>query len=107
MLTPFFVKVTCPFTTHNQVVKLVGSTAQLGNWNPILGLTLYTTNEEFPVWKGNLLLDVQGQTLVEYKYVIVSLDAPGDYVWENFTGNRRLAFAGKQSVTVQDRFDEV
>lgn len=60
MLTPFFAKVTCPFTTHNQVVKLVGSTAQLGNWNPILGLTLYTTNEEFPVWKGNLLLDVQG-----------------------------------------------
>ena len=39
------------------MLKLVGSTAQLGGWQPANGLTLYTNEKEFPIWQAGILLD--------------------------------------------------
>ncbi len=56
-MIPVVFKVTCPNTTPGQVLKLVGSTPQLGSWNPQIGLTFFTSPAEFPVWKAGILLD--------------------------------------------------
>ena len=93
-MIPVVFKVTCPNTTPGQVLKLVGSTAQLGSWNPQTGLTFFTTLAEFPVWKAGILIDpaqiTNLQSTIEYKYVLVNLNQPGDYIWETFAGNRKL-----------------
>ena len=57
-MIPVVFKVTCANTTPGQVLKLVGSTAQLGSWNPLTGLTFFTSPQDFPVWKAGILLDV-------------------------------------------------
>jgi hypothetical protein len=58
------------------VLKLVGSTAQLGGWQPANGLTLYTNEKEFPIWQAGILLD-PGFDEFEYKYVLTFTEANG------------------------------
>jgi hypothetical protein len=51
-------QVTCSTTKLGQVVKLTGNTPQLGNWNAQNGLTMYTNEVEFPVWRVGALIDM-------------------------------------------------
>lgn len=76
-MIPIVFKVTCPNTNTGQILKLVGSTSQLGNWNPHAGLTLVTNSAEFPVWRAGILMSPPADSgIVEYKYVLVNMQDP-------------------------------
>ncbi|KAK7752320.1 hypothetical protein SLS62_005656 [Diatrype stigma] len=67
-------------TTYGQTVKIVGSVAALGSWDPARGVALsasaYTAAN--PVWRGTVTLPAGAA--VEYKYIVVETD--GSVVWE-------------------------
>ena len=58
------------------MLKLVGSTPQLGGWQPANGLTLYTNEKEFPIRQGGILLDPNFDEF-EFKYVLTFTEANG------------------------------
>jgi hypothetical protein len=95
-MIPVKFQVHCSKTKPGQILKLVGSTAQLGNWNPQAGLTFFTSAQDFPNWRAGILFDLCGLidsypgALFEYKYVLVNINDPSDCVWENIVGNRKL-----------------
>ena len=39
------------------MVKVTGSGPELGNWNPSNALTLYTSKNEFPIWRAGIFID--------------------------------------------------
>ncbi|KAG8625602.1 hypothetical protein KVT40_006003 [Elsinoe batatas] len=67
-------------TVYGQNIRLVGSTAQLGSWNPANGIALsasgYTTSN--PIWSGTI--NVTGGAGFQYKFVRVNTD--GTFTWE-------------------------
>ena len=94
MLVNFEVRVE---TVYGDTVVVVGSTPQLGSWNPERGVRMYTDELSYPVWRANQWLECEGNTPLEYKCVIMR--ASGSVEWEVFTGNRRLFFAGDEVCT--------
>ncbi|MFC8720307.1 carbohydrate-binding module family 20 domain-containing protein, partial [Kitasatospora sp. NPDC057198] len=64
-------------TVTGQNVYLVGSIAQLGNWNPNAAVAL--SPAAYPVWSGSLQLPAN--TAFEYKYIVK--DASGNVTWES------------------------
>ena len=83
-----------------EVVKVTGAGPELGAWNPANALTLYTTKEEFPVWRGGIFVDRDRQPdsqNLEYKYIILPHHQekrefkPENALWENFEGNRTVS----------------
>ncbi|PNS21068.1 Alpha-amylase A type-1/2 [Sphaceloma murrayae] len=75
--TTFRVRIT---TSFGQNIRLVGSTSQLGSWNPANGVALsassYTAAN--PVWTGTV--SVVAGTTFQYKFVRVESD--GSFTWE-------------------------
>ncbi|KAH7040448.1 glycoside hydrolase family 15 protein [Microdochium trichocladiopsis] len=67
-------------TTFGQTVKIVGSSANLGSWDPTKAVALsanqYTSSN--PIWSGTLNLSA-GQSF-QYKYIVVNTD--GTVTWE-------------------------
>lgn len=67
-------------TSYGQTVKIVGSLAALGGWDPARAVALsaasYTAAN--PVWRGTVTLPAGAA--VEYKYIVVETD--GSVVWE-------------------------
>ena len=64
----------CDHTRLGETVKVTGSGPELGNWNPANALTLYSSKEEFPIWRGGIFIDAHRQPdpdVLEYKYIIV------------------------------------
>ncbi|GLU46125.1 carbohydrate-binding module family 20 domain-containing protein [Nocardiopsis ansamitocini] len=68
-------------TWHGQEVYVVGSVAQLGNWDP--GKAVKLSSADYPLWKGTVSLP--GGTSFTYKYVKKNPD--GTVEWEQ-RGNR-------------------
>lgn len=65
----------CSHTRIGEIVKVTGSGPELGNWNIDNALTLYSSKDEFPIWKGGIFIDPERQPNpdnFEYKYIIVS-----------------------------------
>jgi len=97
--------VQCRDTKLGEIVKVAGSCADLGNWNPGGGLVLTTSPSEFPHWKGHVLVDPAGQqqNLLEYKYLISSQDEQSRR-WEPIPNNRAVSLANNKEVYIQDVF---
>lgn len=93
--------VSCACTRMGQQVRIVGSCAALGAWDPLAGLPLYTSAAEFPIWRGRCAVTLEAEAAVEYKYVICDSEC-NSVQWEEM-GNRRLhvasaaALAGSRS----------
>ncbi|KAI0905526.1 alpha-amylase [Ustulina deusta] len=68
-------------TTFGETIKIVGSVAELGSWNPedavALDASQYTSAN--PLWRATV--DVAPGTAVEYKYIRVAGD--GAVAWES------------------------
>ena len=65
----------CTETKLGEAVRVTGSCAELGNWDPTKGMLLQTSTNDFPWWKGQTHIDqakMVKQNLLEYKYVIVN-----------------------------------
>ncbi|CAD8133524.1 unnamed protein product [Paramecium pentaurelia] len=83
-------------TEFSQMVRIVGNTPQLGNWNPQQGFKLITNNEMYPIWYSDYALEVELNQLVEFKIIITD---GCNSLWE-FGENRFLQIQGQKLVVV-------
>lgn len=99
------IRVRCPETSPDELVKITGSLPQLGSWRPAHALTLCTTATDFPVWKGALIVEQSDLSEFQYKYIIVpkNKEASGHRKprWESFAHNRSVQVTG-YAVTLLD-----
>lgn len=65
--------VACADTRLGMHVRVVGSSAVLGNWNPKRGIPLSTGPTDFPMWLSPVSHLIQDD-VIEYKYVICDHD---------------------------------
>jgi len=77
-------KVVCTDTKPSDRLIVVGSTPELGSWDPERGVTLSTVPSSYPTWFGRTLLG--GEAEGKWKLVIKHQD--GSSTWE--TGGDRL-----------------
>lgn len=80
-------------TLHGNHIRVVGSIAALGDWDPTCGLTLSTDASSYPKWSGSMALSSQAPAsdAIEYKFVDVSED--GSTAWE-MRSNREVRAYG-------------
>ncbi|CAD8063231.1 unnamed protein product [Paramecium primaurelia] len=83
-------------TEFSQMVRIVGNSSQLGNWNPQQGFKLITNNEMYPIWYSDFALEVELNQLVEFKLIIT--DGFNSF-WE-CGENRYLQIQGQKMVVV-------
>ena len=72
-----YFQVLCPFVRSEQSVYIVGSTSELGNWDPEAGIKL--SDGKFPFWTTSFVAK-KDIFPFEYKYVIKNAD--GSFTWE-------------------------
>mmetsp|Transcript_30352 Transcript_30352/g.86848 ORF Transcript_30352/g.86848 Transcript_30352/m.86848 type:complete len:929 (-) Transcript_30352:247-3033(-) len=72
-------------------VRIVGSCAALGDWQPSSGLLLGATPASLPVWRAEVDFGPSAGEL-EFKCVLVKAD--GSAEWESIEGNRTLSIGG-------------
>ncbi|CAD8080258.1 unnamed protein product [Paramecium sonneborni] len=73
-----YFKVRCE-THSQQELRIVGDVPALGMWNPFNSLSLHTNNEIYPFWVGQFYEDLEQNTLIQFKAVIIECD---EIVWE-------------------------
>jgi len=74
-------------TEFGSEVRVVGSSTELGLWNPGHGIPLTTATESYPYWRGTVWVPFS-HTGWEYKFVVVKFD--NSVEWEH-GANRILA----------------
>ena len=88
-------------TVFGEVVYIVGSTPQLGAWNPKRGIRMTTNEDTYPIWRCEpLLLNEGGEGSCEYKFVVVSSN--DEVRWEPLPNNRRLLLGGDEVQVIAD-----
>ena len=88
-------RVYCTQTKPGETVKVTGSGPELGNWDPKNALSLYTNEDEFPIWRAGIFIDRERQpdiNKMHYKYIIDSKEKDEVY-WENFSGDRNITLS--------------
>lgn len=85
-------------TQTGESIGLVGSAAELGEWDATKCIRLQTTADRYPLWWTDTDIDLQPALSsipqgIEYKYV--RLGAKGSIAWEPFSANRWIAIAPK------------
>jgi len=71
-------------TVPGQNIRVVGSTPELGSWDPKKALPLDTQAKDYPKWSGSVRISadtLQAASLVEYKFVKV--DGRDNAQWED------------------------
>jgi len=87
-------------TTFGDTVVIVGETPQLGGWEPERGITMSTSEENYPIWRVEpLLLSEHNNGDVEFKFVVLGADG---HRWEPLPHNRRLALGGEEVQVIAD-----
>eukprot|EP00928_Gymnodinium_smaydae_P090044 TRINITY_DN7389_c0_g1_i6.p1 TRINITY_DN7389_c0_g1~~TRINITY_DN7389_c0_g1_i6.p1 ORF type:complete len:807 (-),score=141.50 TRINITY_DN7389_c0_g1_i6:123-2543(-) len=71
-------------TLYGDMIKIVGSSPQLGSWDVQLAPSL--SGDAHPLWR--LAVDVGDDPVVEFKFILVAKD--GSVTWESLPENRRL-----------------
>ncbi|KAJ6547108.1 glycoside hydrolase superfamily [Mycena capillaripes] len=84
-------------TSGGEVMKLVGSINQLGNWAPSSAIPLSNNNS---VWSATLVLPAG--TAIQYKFIRVS--ASGSVVWESDPNRSYTTLSKGSSVTLSSTF---
>ncbi|CAD8161425.1 unnamed protein product [Paramecium pentaurelia] len=109
-----YFKVRCE-THSSQELRIVGDIPALGMWNPFNSLILHTNNEIYPFWVGQIYEDLEQNTLIQFKAVIIECD---EIIWEQ-SENRAIqiryqsqsvlfSFSGTftQMVKIQSYYDQ-
>ena len=86
-----------PQILPSQGVAIIGNCEALGNWDPTKKLPM--TDADFPVWRA--AIDVEGQDIVEYKYVIYDLQS-GAVIDTEWGENRQIWGIDKTMVIFQN-----
>jgi len=74
-----------PQILPTQGVGIIGNCEELGNWQPEKKLPM--SDAEFPIWRADI--QVKGQNIVEYKYVVYDLET-GAVVDTEWGENRQI-----------------
>jgi len=81
-------------TRMGETLRVVGNSAELGDWDPASGLALTTNPEMYPEWRATVYLRApfsrKGLMDVEYKYVRDRRCVDGVCSWEEMPWNRRF-----------------
>lgn len=80
-------------TRWGDTVVLVGSAAQLGDWDPARGLPLVTDAASYPLWRLPAAQSLAVGEVCEFKFVIMRAahdGQPCSVEWEELQDNRRL-----------------
>mmetsp|Transcript_69693 Transcript_69693/g.130060 ORF Transcript_69693/g.130060 Transcript_69693/m.130060 type:complete len:426 (-) Transcript_69693:149-1426(-) len=80
-------QVHCPWTSLGDRIRVVGSTAELGNWDVNQSLELETSADNFPLWKAEGIEVSARNSLIEFKCFV---ERPFSDLWWEETPNRRL-----------------
>jgi glucoamylase len=88
-------------TVFGENVYVVGSTAELGNWDT--GLAVPVDPRAYPVWSNNL--NMAGGAAVQYKYI--RKNANGTVTWENLPGGGNRTFTMPAAGASTTRTDTV
>ncbi|KAK4617784.1 Glucoamylase [Fulvia fulva] len=91
-------------TTYGQMIGCIGSIAQLGSWNPRMGLAMNTDpafSTTFPNWIGTISLPAG--TAIMYKYVKL---ADSGETWEADPNRAWTVPSGVASATLYDSWQE-
>jgi len=54
--------INCSSVPHNAILKVSGNLPELGSWNPVNAFSLQTTEKEYPIWTGGILINIEEQT---------------------------------------------
>ena len=111
-------RLNCSQTRLGEIVKVTGSGPELGNWNPANALTMYTSDNEFPIWRAGIIIDRSMQPdpeNIEYKYIILQNQNFNDKefipkkvsaYWEHCAGNRTMSLTQMGEIQILDVFNE-
>lgn len=81
-------------TQMGEILRLVGSSAELGGWNPDSGVTLTTNAGLYPQWKATVHFKAPpGQRShmdVQYKYILDRRSSGHGVGWESMPWNRHF-----------------
>lgn len=87
-------KVFCDHTLGNDDLVVVGSTTEMGNWQPSSGLYLSTSSSTFPMWSGAALMTYSQAASLAWKLVLLRRGVFSE--WE-VCHNRQLTVGGDKS----------
>ncbi|KAM3136797.1 hypothetical protein pb186bvf_011056 [Paramecium bursaria] len=68
------------YTYPHQQVYIAGNIKELGNWDANQSIRLTTTDSIYPMWIGQISLEIEQDSLVEFKLLIRSNN---ETIWEN------------------------
>ena len=77
-------------TEWGDTVVLVGSSAELGKWDPHRGLHMRTDEDSYPFWRLEVKLGLAGPIGEAHEFKLVVLRASGQMEWEPLAANRHL-----------------
>ena len=80
---------------------MCGNTPALGDYDAEQAVQLYTTPEDYPVWKTLRPVVVPRGTAIRYKYIIMSGGRPS--YWEGIEGERTVVPTSSR-MTIEDTF---
>ena len=85
---------------YGDEVRVVGSSAELGNWDVSKGFVLSSRDDAFPCFYSTEPVSLPSRVVVEYKYAVVGPDG-SIRNWECRAGNRSISPTGAE-MTVED-----
>ena len=88
-------------TNFGDTAVLVGSTPQLGGWEPTQGWRLSTDAGSYPVWKGEVPNLDCSRGEIEYKLVILRAGGLASVEWEPLAHNRRMLPGAPRRISLE------
>jgi len=86
--------VLCDHTVLDDDLVVVGSTTEMGNWQPSAGLSLSTSSSTYPMWSGAALMTYPDAASFSWKLAILRRGETSE--WE-VCENRQLTMGGDRS----------
>eukprot|EP00440_Ansanella_granifera_P032292 gb/GFBE01035045.1/.p1 GENE.gb/GFBE01035045.1/~~gb/GFBE01035045.1/.p1 ORF type:complete len:713 (+),score=101.93 gb/GFBE01035045.1/:1-2139(+) len=95
-------EVRCDCTQPGEHIRIVGSTRELGTWDPgASGVILHTSPDRYPIWESECL-NLPCAASAEYKYVIVGGSRQR---WETCANRQLVVGSSRGKVRISDEFD--
>lgn len=99
-------EVSCGDTLPGQALFVVGSVPELGNWDALQGLRLFTNAQCFPNWESLRPIVLPPNTEIVYKFVVQNEDRVGDSRWEDEIANRTLLVEPRTKISINTKWED-
>ncbi len=89
-------------TEFGDRVFITGSSEELGNWNPFMGVEAFTSESMFPNWATSVYLPINRK--FEYKIVIIKAD--NSIVWEDGANREIKTLSTGRAISIGGEFGD-